>query len=359
MLEEKRCGLCQSPAPEGSPQYDHIKKRKEQQEKYISNNLEFQHEDEIKLLKDEAFHFIKNAGKVDKDFQDYLQKIAELEDSIEEYKESLSKIKEDINQHLKSYDVDISNVEELLRKREKFDNELKYLNNQKGDKKGKIEEQQQELKKINYQIQMKSPKEVSEKLEIENELAKDLNDICNSSKEREYKRLLQHLEEQANSYFEKINKGSGAFFGKIKIRETNKGYSPIIENEYHQNVTKRVSTSIRQSLKISMIMAISSLNNDLNNRYPTISDAATSNFDDMKMLNYYVQTANAFNQSIVITKDFINQDNGKGWYFNQEQFDNLKENLNQNLGNVYLLKIPEEVDINKEEQILVKKEKIY
>ncbi len=45
-----------------------------------------------------------------------------------------------------------------------------------------------------------------------------------------------------------------------------------------------------------------------NNRYPLIADAPISDFDPLKKKSFLIETANTFNQSIVIIYDFLDED---------------------------------------------------
>ena len=76
------------------------------------------------------------------------------------------------------------------------------------------------------------------------------------------------------------------------------------------------------------------------------------------LINYYIQNSDAFNQSIVITKDFLNPDNENNWCFNKSQFNDLEKSLDNKLGNLFWIKIPPNIDTKKEYEILIEKEKL-
>lgn len=121
----------------------------------------------------------------------------------------------------------------------------------------------------------------------------------------------------------------------------------IIDNDGRE--VGNLNTSLMSSLKLSIIMAIVSANKTRNYAafYPLISDAPVSDFDVVKAMTFFNETANTFRQSIVITKELLFEDNTRKDRYKPyfERFRELKETIRQTgkTLNVYQLDMPDSV----------------
>lgn len=96
-------------------------------------------------------------------------------------------------------------------------------------------------------------------------------------------------------------------------------------------------------------MAIVSANKTRNYAqfYPLISDAPVSDFDVVKAMTFFKETANTFNQSIIIVKELLVEDNDRPGRYKPD-LDQLRE-LSEAIGqtgkslNVYQLDMPDGV----------------
>ncbi len=80
---------------------------------------------------------------------------------------------------------------------------------------------------------------------------------------------------------------------------------------------ENLNTSQVSSFKLAIIMAIVTANRNrgVAKNYPLITDAPTSDFDAVKTRGFLAEAAKAFGQSIVIIKDFLDEDpNEEGSY---------------------------------------------
>ena len=180
--------------------------------------------------------------------------------------------------------------------------------------KGRLEVEKEtiekELKGVDARLKQLSVGNIDPIFLRKKELLDDLVELTSRVKEKQYKGLVQQLEKAANFHYENINKPTGAFYGKIKFVETSVGgYLPENFDDNGQRVSNP-NTSQTSSLKLSIILAIMSANQDrgYNNRYPLIADAPISDFDPLKKKSFLIETAKTFHQSIVIIYDFLEGD---------------------------------------------------
>ncbi len=174
------------------------------------------------------------------------------------------------------------------------------LKNQKEDR----------LREINNELSKLSEGQVPAHLTQKKAILFDLAELARRVKKTKYQELVQQLENTANEHYRNINAPTGAFYGTIRFIETSDGgYRPaILDNDGRE--VGNLNTSLVSSLKLSIIMAIVSANKTRNyaSFYPLISDAPVSDFDVVKAMTFFKETANTFRQSIVIVKELLVED---------------------------------------------------
>ena len=166
------------------------------------------------------------------------------------------------------------------------------------------------LRAINDELGKLSEGEVPAHLTQKKAILFDLAELAKRVKKTKYQELVQQLEDTANEHYRNINKPTGAFYGTIRFLETSDGgYRPAIVDTDGREVGN-LNTSLVSSLKLSIIMAIVSANKTRNyaSFYPLISDAPVSDFDAVKTMTFFRETANTFRQSIVIVKELLVDD---------------------------------------------------
>lgn len=175
------------------------------------------------------------------------------------------------------------------------------------------EQKENRQKEINKRLSDLSQGQVPLHLTQKKELLFDVAELAKRMKDTKYRELVQQLEEAANEHYRNINAPTGAFFGTIRFIHTQDGgYRPAILNADGREVGN-LNTSLVSSLKLSIIMAIVSANKTRNyaSFYPLISDAPVSDFDVVKAMTFFQETANTFKQSIVIVKELLVEDDAR------------------------------------------------
>jgi DNA sulfur modification protein DndD len=120
-----------------------------------------------------------------------------------------------------------------------------------------------------------------------------LEDICKRVQENARIDLLHKIEERANEFYCRFTEHDNGYKGKVTINE-----------DYSIEFDAGLNTSHEDRKKMSIINAMLSLNQDaIGTFYPFISDAPTSSFDFETTHKYLLSIKGIFEQSIIMTKD--------------------------------------------------------
>lgn len=322
MLEQQICLVCNRSAKKGTAEYKAIQELLPEITKVIDTNTDI--ESDLRRLWNTSFSMsdkFRNAEaeirEAIKDREKLIQKKAELEEEIK-------KLEADINNEILNSGID--RASDIISIAEVSNQDIQVYSAEKGRLEEKQVNLEKELKVVDARLKQLSVGNVAPSFLKKKELLEELVELTERVKDKQYKDLVQQLEKAANLHYENINKPTGAFYGKIKFVETsNGGYLPENFNDNGQRVSNP-NTSQTSSLKLSIILAIMSANKTrgYNNRYPLIADAPISDFDPLKKKSFLIETANTFNQSLVIIYDFLNGDSERTNRFKPD-IDELKE----------------------------------
>ena len=236
-----------------------------------------------------------------KDRDNLVLRKATLEDEIK-------KLDSEINNEILNSGID--RATDIISMAEVANQDIQKYSKAKGRLEVEKEIAEKEIKGIELRLKQLSKDHVDPKFLKKKELLDSLVELTLRVKEKQYKGFVKQLEEQANMHYQRINKHSGAFHGKIKFVETTTG-GYLAEN--YDDIGQRVSNpnnSLTSSLKLAIILAIMSSNQSrgYNSRYPLISDAPVSDFDSVKAKAFLLEAVNTFSQCIIIIKDFLEPD---------------------------------------------------
>ncbi len=308
MLDLKKCLVCGTLAPVGSKEYKEIEKLLPipKATKVIESTPDI--ESELRRLYNIGFSIS--------------EKFSNAEDEIVaaiENKENLIKKKSELQDALVHLDTEISNeilnsgvdrATDIVSMATVASQDIQKYSGEVGRLKLKKERDEEELRKSETKLKQLSQGTVDPLFLAKKELLDNLVELTKRVKAKQYKGLVDQLERTSNVHYENINKPTGAFYGRIKFVETTSGgYIPENYDDSGQRISN-LNTSLTSSLKLSIILAIMTANQNrgYNNRYPLIADAPISDFDPSKKKSFLVEAANTFNQSIVIIYDFLDID---------------------------------------------------
>jgi DNA sulfur modification protein DndD len=309
MLNEEHCRVCDRPAPKDSDPYNAIASL------LVSEPESIQSERPRRNLKSFFRQFYTNGlgmknsiDGINQRVQQSMQEQTNGREKVRSHKEELDSKSRELQQQeqlsglTNARDI-VNSMNGAVADIQKFEGKLVSDGNDKKQK-------EERLREINNELGKLSEGQVPVHLTQKKAILFDLVELAKRVKKTKYQELIQQLENTANEHYRNINAPTGAFYGTIRFVETSDGgYRPAILDNDRREVGN-LNTSLVSSLKLSIIMAIVSANKTRNyaSFYPLISDAPVSDFDAVKAMTFFKETANTFRQSIVIVKELLVED---------------------------------------------------
>lgn len=307
ILRDEKCFVCGSEVKEESDAFNWITKRLKDQELYLqemeeyTSNLEFskQFERFVGSIQEYPNRLTISLSAIDKQYQDSEDEIDKLLAQRRSVEDKKKKLEEEIEEVKKKHGVDpVRQVNEG----EKFSNSIRASRSNLEREKRRlaasietIRSKKSELKTVEKDLEKTGGKTGStfvDETEWKN-ISIFLEDICKQVKENARKDLLRKIENRANEFYKKFTEHDNGYKGEV-----------VINDDYSIDFDPNLNTSHDDRKKMSIINAMLSLNQEaLNTYYPFITDAPTSSFDFVTTHNYLLGLKDIFGQSIIMTKD--------------------------------------------------------
>lgn len=308
MLENEVCMICDRPAEKDSEAYINIKAKLNRKIKpeYLTPENE-QINTEVLTFKAKLGSLSRNYSGIKSEIIGHKRKLNELYEERKIFNDKLHSVNDDIDKLYTKRGIDISEGAQTHRNKH---GEYKALNEVVKNLNRKIETYRASLRDAEMQItkleveQSKIQRVKTDVNVIEEEIAKYTKYLASHISEienKEYNKLIDQIESEANMNFEEITSVNKTIDGQIKIdRETFR----VLNIDEDGRELQNYNTGHYTLMKMCIINAIISLTNDYKDAsYPFITDAPTSNLDDKATFAYLESISGTFEQSIVITKD--------------------------------------------------------
>lgn len=307
ILVDKKCFVCGSDTSEGTDAHDWILHRMKEQEGYLRemedyrNNLEFnkQFERFIGSIQDYPNSLTISLNSVEKQYTDSEEKIEKLQAQKRQYLEKKRKLDEQIEEVKKKYgvnpvqqaqqgDIITTTIRVSRTSLEKEQRKLSASQEAITGYKAELKTAEKELEKTGSKTGSLAVSETEWK-----NISSFLEDICKRVQENARKDLLQKIESRANEFYQRFTEHDRGYKGEVKIG-----------SDYSIEFDAGLNTSHEDRKKMSIINAMLSLNQEaIGTFYPFISDAPTSSFDVPTTHKYLLGIKDIFGQSIIMTKD--------------------------------------------------------
>lgn len=313
MLKREHCLVCNRPALKDSAEYKAIESLlpKEKSKTTSQPTAIPDIEPELCIINRAAFSMREKYGKADSEIAATYQEQAQLEDERQELEEEIASYNDAISTELLNSGLSANgnagnvlvSIEHAKRDITNYSGMLERLRSER-------DAHMTELKGIEGEFsKLSQGGGIDPKLEEKRKLLADLRDLTERTKQTQYEKLIQQLEDTANQHFSNMNKRTGAGYGIIRFVPEGNGYVPEIQDDEGHRMDN-LNTSQVSSFKLAIIMAIVTANQNRGfaKTYPLITDAPMSDFDAVKARDFLAETAQAFGQSIVIAKEFLDAD---------------------------------------------------
>jgi len=130
------------------------------------------------------------------------------------------------------------------------------------------------------------------------------------AKQANKREFLIQLEDAANEYLEKLNKGD--FRGFVRVVEKPDDTAELILADVDGSRVYNPNTALRTTMYMSLLFAVSKLTSIKHeNDYPLIFDAPTSSFTGAKEGDFFEVIGNIKKQTIIVTKSFLTEKEDK------------------------------------------------
>jgi DNA sulfur modification protein DndD len=330
ILNDKICFVCGSDVEKGSKAHSWISNRLKEQEDYLReledyrNNLEFskQFERFLGSIQDYPNSLKISLESIEKQYFDSEEKIEKLLAQKRQYLEKKRKLDEQLEEIKKKYGVNpisqgnngeiiASTIKASRSSLEREQRKLALSEQTIAQSRIELIAAEKDFEKLGNKMGGMSVNETEWK-----NISTFLEDVCKRVQENARKDLLTKIENRANEFYKKFTEHDNGYKGEVKIG-----------NDYSIEFDAGLNTSHEDRKKMSIINAMLSLNQDaIGTFYPFISDAPTSSFDGPTTHNYLLGIKDIFGQSIIMTKD-IN--------IESESYINLANE--SNIGRIFLL----------------------
>ena len=333
MLNEHRCKVCGTDAPEGSAPYIFMQKRlqeaiskkkgKIEKEETVEKKPILFVNDFINPLRRHSISFygfdteIEQIGRTISKKIESNDKIHEkIDNKAHEIQESKNKINEIIAQSASG--VDAESYYDLFNKLKNWSRSKEETNEKITDADIKIPELKKEIEKLNKDYN----KYISREGQIYagmytffSLLSRSLDRAESSS----FDEFLEKLEKEANKYISILNVDD--FTGLVDIYNNGDGRVFLQLVDKNGKIVEHPNTSLQTTMHISILLAISELTKkERDNEYPLIFDAPTSTFDEGKDTDFYAcLNSNVEKQCIVVTKSFLNRNDDGEFTIDKER----------------------------------------
>lgn len=298
IYKEKRCLVCGTPAPDGSPEQENIKKllndRALDKETELINQLSHVADttlDRVQHVKSEIAQFYRRRDEVD-------ESLRTLQARIQRKEEDLANIKpSDVSDD----ELKLRNFTLLQKDRDTARTDLEKFDIKVNSSKSKLEYINKLLneKQKDYDSLLEHSSNVKETERLR--LSEKINETTQSFYETFLGKLIKDIEDEANLYFQKMTAKNKALSGTVKVDYDLKEVYTTDEN---QNRLHNINQANKVSLQISFVAAVLSVSNKFWSTYfPFIADAPISALGGNNKLTAIETMADIFNQSVIILKD--------------------------------------------------------
>jgi len=308
MLEKKRCIICDREAPENSDPYISIKSHLDSNKKLktLDPHIELLN-DRVRDIKSFPSRISTRIANIDKSILDFQENISSKAKERNEQKNKLENIKEKIQDLINEKGEGILNMnpDNINATLTRLDNDAGSLNRRIPALKIDISELENSIKQRNKSLnELKDP---GVKDFVEHKLTLYTTFLKTVIKEQTIKQridLIEKIENTANAIQSNIAEINNVVIVKVKIDRDDYSLS-FVDSNGNPNPGHGAQNTLA---KMSIINAIVKISSEMQNRaYPFIADAPTSDFGSQFTNRFIESISNTYEQSIIITKDLVEE----------------------------------------------------
>lgn len=321
MITAEECFVCGREAKVGTPEHNHMKGLLSRQEEDLPELFDQDNSSFFQRIYQNRIEQKGVVRRIDQDVDQTFDEIEGLRSKIRVEEENKAVYESQMHGALGTTDDAESTINEYT-KYQKLESskseEIRRLNLSNAEIDRKIDYYESELERLSH-------KSTNNTHRISKDVWSQLLKITSETRQRVFDEIIDVLEERANEIFKVMSQANNAITGKVKLEVTeNNTCVPKIVDSYGK-VLRGSNESNILLVKLSLIMAILGGRHNWSQNYTMIADGPTSHMADGYSDGFYSALSGNFVQSIVITYDFLNEDDWSRW-------------SHLRLGNVYRIK---------------------
>lgn len=324
MLDQEICKVCGRPAPKGSDAYAFMQEKLEEYLRHEASKLQ-EEEPEEPLFTDQNVEQLHNlsislGGSVAREvarrgeeIRSHINFVATRKQELDEIEARIREAEEEKQRLLIQtdglsediLDKSYTDIKGYFREKSRAEQRLVEL-------RAKEERLLEEKASIKAEQEALNPESSSARLYGRVHIVFDkILKAFQSAKKTNLRKFLDDLECRANEYLAKLNVDD--FHGVIHIREAANESAVIKLVSINGEEISKPNGALGTTMYMSVLFAISDLTTLKREvDYPLIFDAPTSSFEDFKEDEFYNVIDKIKKQCIIVTKDFLNKDEGTG-----------------------------------------------
>ena len=315
MLDEEVCKICGRKAPKHSEAWEFMLQRLEE----YKESLKADEDDDIPPLY--VNKYVDELQKRDTTLNDNLSLITKMKHKIQTVVSHNNRLHEDVKKIEDNLNVEYEQKKRILAQADGLSEEQLLSNYEKVS--NWIDQKKNAENRVNL-LKGERSKHLVFLENAQNELSsiaegtsaaiyakaaqiiRQISEAFRNAKETNKKRLLHSIEDEANSFLEKLN--SNDFKGTIRILEKANGQGEAVLMNNDNTRIFNPNTALRTTYLMSVLFAIGKLSSERGNtQFPLIFDAPTSSFTDAKESEFFDVISKLNKQVIIVTKSFLKE----------------------------------------------------
>lgn len=316
MLEEEKCLVCGRDAKKGTREYESIESllRKENPQ----SDYEFENDCSSLFTK-----IYQSTLKCDSTDEQINEKIKKEIDYISQLDIELEQIGIDIQDQNDILDglVSISGADDILNSFNFHDSNARELIQRIEQTKAKLKKNDDHRELLSKEVKRLVSNQVTPKIIEAKEIWETLKKVSETTRTAVFQSIVDELENKGNEIFQSMVKDNKSITGKLRLSiQDDQSVLPEIV-DLNGNLLRNNNASNIILIKLALMMAVINSRETYSQHFCMVTDAPTAKMSREYSNGFYNALGNNFKQSIVMTYDFLNDEN--------ESYQNLT------LGNVY------------------------
>ena len=303
MLADEKCFVCGREAKKGSPEYEHIEYLLSREKKETKDIIKNDCSSIFQKIYNNALEFKHSIVKTDISIADEFKQIASLRSSLLKREQNLKLIDEQFDELLAD-DKSESIVQEFKTHKNNLE---RYSNLVLNDEKA-LDSLRKKVEHLQNNLDKLVVGNVDEVVQASRDIWQSLHQVALATREEVFSNLVQELEDSANDIFRQMTERNNSITGRLKLKMlSNESCMPeIVDSEGDALYGSNDSNIIL--VKLALIMAVVTSRARWSTNYALISDAPTSKMAKNYSYGFYSALDKNFEQSIVMTYDFLREE---------------------------------------------------